>query len=158
VSRRVLFIICACLFAIGDAFSAEPAQAQERIYGAAIPYAESYPRGEAVDQQYDEYLSQVGPYAFGAPYGYFGYPGWGQAVPWGPRYLPWGLNSYLGPRYAPYAWQPSPYYAWPYEWAYRVAPETPYDGAPLEFGAFGFEPYEELPYQPPLLGPRRFYW
>ena len=160
-SETRAWLLCLAVLLVFSA-TAKPARAQDRIYGAAIPYSESYPRGEKIDAEYQEYLSQAGPYAFGVPwrtygFGYGGLAPWGfpfgvRPGPWGPRYLPGGLNSYLGPRYAPYAWQPSPYYTWPYEWSYGLVPET--EIAPLDGEPFGWA--EELP--PVAPGPRRLYW
>lgn len=147
-----MMVVCWCLgfSSLGEG----SAQAQERIYGAAVPYSESYPRGERIDAQYEEYLSQAGPYAFGYPWTY-GFPFGYRVSPWGPRYLPGGLNSYLGPRYAPYAGLPSPYYTWPYEWSYGLVRDP--DVAPLGWGLL--EPAEELPpFAPVLPGPRRLFW
>lgn len=157
---RCAFLIATLILLVsnGVSYSTRTAAAQERIYGAAIPYASSYPRGEANDEIYAEYTSRNGigafaPWrAFGVPYAWSPYwHGYGWGYPWRG---PWGLGSSYGygPR-APFAWEQSPYYAWPYEWSYGLTP----DGAGLDpYMQLAIPQLEQVP--APLPGPRRMYW
>ena len=132
----------ATLAIVSLALLASEGAAQDRIYGAAITEADSYPRGAVIDQQYADLPAwSMWPYGQITPWRVFGgYPGWLRPGPWGWR------NAILAPRYAPFSNQGSPYYEWPYEWSYEPNPMAP--------GAIPHEP----PHRPYPTGPRRLFW
>ncbi len=164
-----------CVVLVGLAFACLSAEsqlrAQERIYGAAIPFAESYERGARVDKQYADAIPfGVLPYGLGWPGRGPGYGGpWYRGFGWYPGIAPYGALGWygsglysgrglaLGARYAPFVAQPSPNYVWPYEWSYGPSPlgPTPTGLVPAP------DPWV-LPFahqqEPRSLGPRRLFW
>ncbi|MDA7980591.1 MAG: hypothetical protein MPJ50_17675 [Pirellulales bacterium] len=141
-------IVAVTLLTIGCGSAA--VMAQERIYGAAIQHAESYPRGEAQDQAYEDYWSATGQYPWFGPFSRYG-SFWNYPRPWMPLAPRFGY--YPGLRYAPFLGVPAP------GWA------QPIDAWPGELGGIHPPVVEHAPaylpapaYELPRTGPRRLFW